>query len=94
MPNEFWPEALQATIYIIDRTATSPEIDSQIIIPEEAWSRVKPSIDHIRVWGCRCYAYINPKSLLSFSRKDKLMDRGREGIFIGYVKGTDKNFLI
>jgi len=35
---------------------------------------------------------MNPKSLPTFSRKDKLMDRGRMGVFMGYVEGTTKNF--
>ena len=92
MPNEFWPEALQAAIYVLDRTATGPEIDGQVITPEEAWTGMKPSIDHIRVWGCKCYGYMNPKSLPTSSRKDKLMDRARVGVFMGYCDGTTKNF--
>ena len=92
MPNEFWPEALQAAIYVLDRTAIGPRIDDHVISPEEAFTGLRPSIDHIRVWGYKCYSYMNPKSLPTFSRKDKLMDRGRVGVFIGYCDKTTKNF--
>jgi hypothetical protein len=92
MPNEFWPEALQASVYVTNRTS-GPSIDDHIVTPEEAYTGKRPSVDHIRVWGCKCIAYMNPKSLPIFSRKDKLMDRGRVGVFMGYCD-TTKNFLM
>lgn len=94
LPNEFWPDAVRADVYLRNRTATGPEIDGQVVSPFEAYSGQKPSIDHVRVWGCKVYAYLNPKSLPVKGRHDKLMDRGRVGVFLGYVDGTTKNYKI
>ena len=94
LPNEFWPEAVSTSAYLRSRTASGPEVDGVTISPEEAYSGEKPSCDHIKVWGCKVYSYLNPKSLPQGGRQDKLMDRGRVGVFLGYVEGTDKQFWI
>ena len=69
-------------------------MDGVTITPEEAYSGEKPSGNHIRVWGCKVYSYLSPKSLPQTGRQDKLMDRGRVGVFLGYVEGTDKQYWI
>jgi Reverse transcriptase (RNA-dependent DNA polymerase)/gag-polypeptide of LTR copia-type len=94
LPIEFWDEAVQADAYIRNRTGTGPLINSQRISPEEAYSGTKPSIDHIRVWGSKCYSYVDPKSLPAHGRTDKLMDRGRIAVFMGYSESTDKHYRI
>lgn len=94
MPNEFWPEALEAGIYLRNRTASGPEVDGERISPEEAFSGARPSIDHVHVWGCKVYSYMSPSSLPKESSKDKLMDRGRVGVFMGYVEDTTKQWKI
>ena len=53
-----------------------------------------PSIDHVRVWGCKCYSYVNPKSLPAASRHDKLMDTGRVAVFVGYDENTTKQYQV
>lgn len=92
LPNEFWPEALQTSTYIRNRGPTGPERDGEIISPEEAFTGLKPSIDHLRTWGCKMYSYVSPKSLPD--RQDKLVDRGRVGVFLGYVEDTAKQYLM
>ncbi|KAI7159413.1 hypothetical protein KC324_g13609 [Hortaea werneckii] len=92
LPNEFWPEALQASTYMRNRGPTGPEKDGDVISPEEAFTGLKPSIDHLRTWGCKMYSYVNPKSLPD--RQDKLVDRGRVGVFLGYVEDTTKQYLM
>ena len=62
--------------------------------PEEAFIREKPSIDHVRVWGCKCYSYVDTKSLPADIRRDKFMDRGRVGVFMGYVDKTAKCYRL
>jgi hypothetical protein len=94
LPNEFWPDAVRADVYLRNRTATGPEIDGKVVSPVEAYTGQKPSVDHIRVWGCKVYTYLNPKSLPVHGRHDKLMDRGRVGVFLGYVDGTTKNYKV
>ena len=63
LPLEFWDEAVEADAYIRNRTASGPEINGKCTSPEEAYTGEKPSIDHIRVWGGKCYSYVDPKSL-------------------------------
>ncbi|KAG6436667.1 hypothetical protein SASPL_101569 [Salvia splendens] len=46
--------------------------------PEEAWSSFKPSVAHLRVFGCIAYAKI-PEA-----RRIKLDDKGEKCIFVGY----------
>ena len=56
LPIEFWDEAVEADAYVRNRTATGPIIDGNQVSPEEAFTGKKPSIDHIRVWGSKCYS--------------------------------------
>jgi len=62
MPIEFWPEAAQTDAYLRNRFATGSIIDGNPTIPMEppmeAFTGVKPSIDHLRVWGCLCYSHV------------------------------------
>ena len=43
IPKTFWPEVVNRTIYVLNRCPTLAVKD---ITPEEAWSGVKPSVDH------------------------------------------------
>jgi hypothetical protein len=49
LPLEFWDEAVTADIYWRNPTNTGPIIDRKTTSPEGAWTRVTPSINHIRV---------------------------------------------
>ncbi|KAF8377730.1 hypothetical protein HHK36_031114 [Tetracentron sinense] len=46
--------------------------------PQEAWSGYKPSVSHLKIFGCIAYAQV-PEA-----KKKKLDDRGEKCIFIGY----------
>ncbi|KAF7569560.1 UBN2 multi-domain protein [Pyrenophora tritici-repentis] len=92
LPIEFWDEAVEADAYLRNRTNTGPMINGKQVSPEEAFTGTKPSIDHIRVWGSKCYSYINPKTIPADQRHDKLVDRGRIGVFMGYSETTNKQF--
>ena len=94
LPIEFWKEAMETDAYLRNRTGCGPIIDGYASTPEEAFTGVKPSIDHIRVWGCKCYSYVDPKSLPAGDRRDKFMDRGRIGVFMGYVEETTKQYRL
>jgi hypothetical protein len=37
---------------------------------------------------------MNPKSLLIHRRYNKLIDRGRVGVFLSYMDGTIKNYKV
>ena len=50
----------------------------QGVTPDEAWSGHKPSVTHLRVFGCVAYAKIPD------ARRTKLDDKNEKCIFIGY----------
>ena len=94
LPIEFWDKAAEADIYVRNRTQSGPIINGKQVSPEEAFTGTRPSIDHIRVWGSKCYSYINPKSIPADQRHDKLVDCGRVGAFMGYSETTNKQFKV
>jgi transposase InsO family protein len=55
MPKNFWPEAVNWAIYVLNR---SPTLTVKDVTPQEAWSGVKPTAEHFRVFGCISYAHI------------------------------------
>ena len=94
LPMEFWPEAGEADAYVRNRVNTGPVVDGNPTSPIEAWTNVKPSIDHLRVWGCKCYSPVDTRSLPEGSRKDKLVNTGRPGVFMGYDENTTTQYKI
>jgi hypothetical protein len=48
------------------------------MIPQEAWSKKNPSVEHLRVFGCVVFSHI-PKE-----RRQKWDDKGEKCVFIGY----------
>ena len=63
-------------VYLINRSPSSA-IDFKI--PEELWSGFKPSLSHLRRFGCSAYVH---------SVKSKTSTRATKGYFIGYPQGT------
>ena len=55
LDKSFWAEAVYTTIYLLNR---SPTKAVKGITPEQAWSMVKPSVDHLKVFGCVSYTHI------------------------------------
>jgi IS30 family transposase len=74
VPKEFWPEAVNWAIYILNRSPTTTLID---ITPEEACSNRKPSVKHFRVFGCVAYTHIPD------AQRNKLDDKSMKCIFLG-----------
>jgi hypothetical protein len=79
---EFWDEAVKADIYLRNQTNTEPIIDGKTILPARALIAVIPSNDQIRVWLCKCYSFINPKTIPVGQQHDKLVNTGRIGVFV------------
>ena len=94
LPIEFWDEAVEADAYIRNRLPTGPLVEKQPTSPEQVFLGKRPYVDHVRVWGSKCYTYLNPKTLPAKGRSDKLMHRGRAGVFMGYSETTDKQFKV
>jgi hypothetical protein len=55
IPREFWPEAVNWTVHILNR---SPTLAVKDMTPEEAWCGFKPSVDHFRVFGCIGHVHV------------------------------------
>ena len=75
LPKQYWAEAVSCAVYLLNRCPTR---SLQGVIPEEAWSGHKPSVTHLRVFGCVAYAKIPD------ARRTKLDDKSEKCIFVGY----------
>ena len=75
MPKEFWAEAVACAVYLSNRSPTR-NVKGQT--PQEAWSGVKPKVDHLRVFGSIAYAHVPDQG------RSKLDDRSVKQVFVGY----------
>ena len=64
LPIEVWDEIAMTDACLKNRTPTGPIIDDEATSPKQVYTGELPlpSIDHIKVWGCKCIAYTNPDS--------------------------------
>src|SRR4051812_3159672 len=51
---EYWGEAVATAVYLKNGTPTKALLD---ITPEEEWTGEKPSVAHLRAFGCKAYAH-------------------------------------
>ncbi|GLJ29753.1 hypothetical protein SUGI_0587340 [Cryptomeria japonica] len=79
LEQKFWAEAIATACYLINRSPTLSLVDK---MPMEAWSGHKPSLRHLRVFGCEAYAHV-PKE-----KRTKLENKAMKCIFIGYSYGV------
>ncbi|KAG6470938.1 hypothetical protein ZIOFF_072026 [Zingiber officinale] len=75
LPNKFWAEAVNTTVYILNR---SPTKAVQNRTPFEAWYDRKPVVNQLKVFGCVAYARMLPQN------REKFDEKGEKFIFIGY----------
>jgi transposase InsO family protein len=75
LPKAFWPEAVNTAVYLMNRCPTKAIWKKT---PFEAWSGRTPSVNHLKVFGCVCYAQI-PKQ-----KRTKLEETSEKCVFIGY----------
>ncbi|GKB64835.1 zinc finger, CCHC-type containing protein [Tanacetum coccineum] len=72
----FWGEAMLTACYLLYRVSNKRDM----ITPYELWTKRKPNLNYLRVWGCRAIVRLpNPKM-------KTLGERGIECIFIGYAE--------
>nr|DAD19456.1 TPA_asm: hypothetical protein HUJ06_020919 [Nelumbo nucifera] len=74
VPKEFWPEAVNWVVHLLNRCPTLPVKDKT---PEEAWSGFKPSVAHFKVFGCIGHVHIPDNN------KQKLDDKSLQCVFLG-----------
>ena len=79
LEQKFWAEALAIACYLINRSPTSALVEKT---PMEAWSNKKPSLRHLRVFGCEAYAHVPSV------KRSKLENKAVKCIFIGYGVGV------
>lgn len=84
VPKSFWPEVVNWSIHILNR---SPTFSVQNVTPEQAWNGRRPSVDHFRIFGCIAYAHIPDE------KRKKLDDKGEKCIFLG-VSSHSKAFKL
>lgn len=91
-PAEFWCFAAKTDAYLRNRLAHRPLVEGKRTSPQEAYTGFKQISNQIRVWGCVCYTHVDPKTLPIKQLHNKQANRGREAIFLGYCKNTDKQY--
>jgi len=76
LPRSLWTEALKTAVYILNRVPTKAVPKT----PFELWKGWKPSLRHMRVWGC-------PSEVRIYNPQEKKLDpRTISGYFIGYAE--------
>ena len=75
---EFWAEAVDNACYLVNRSPSSMLEDKT---PHEIWTGKKPSLSHLRVFGCDAYVH-DPKE-----KRTKLDSKYEKCIFIGHKDG-------
>jgi len=75
LPKQYWAEAVSCAVYLLNRCPTR---SLQVVTSEEVWSGHKPSVTHLRAFGCVAYAKIPD------ARRTKLDDKSEKCIFVGY----------
>ena len=81
LPHKFWAEALSTACYLKNR---SPVRVLKGMTPYQAFVGRKPNVDHLKIFGCVCYAHV-PKD-----ERKTLDSKSVKCIFLGYgsdVKG-------
>lgn len=75
---EFCAEVVETACYLVNKSPSSVLEDK---IPQEVWIGKKPTLSHLRVFGCDAYVHV-PKE-----KQTKLDSKSEKCIFIGYKDG-------
>jgi len=70
-----WGEAIRTIAYLTNRSSTKVVWNKT---PKEAWSGIKPTVTHLRVFDCTSYMHV-PKE-----KGQKLDGKSSKFIFLGY----------
>lgn len=84
MPSIFWREALRPSIYVLNRLPTRGLTGGT---PYEAWTKEKPCINHIRIFGCLTHMKISAVHV------SKLDDRSKTMVYLGKEPGSKAHRL-
>ncbi|UYV63781.1 hypothetical protein LAZ67_2005600 [Cordylochernes scorpioides] len=84
MPLELWTEAVNTAVYLLNRCTTKVLGNST---PYEIWYKRKPSILHLKTFGCNAYVH-TPKD-----NRKKLDKKSIRTFFVGYTE-TNKKYIM
>ena len=74
LPKIFWPEVVNWTVHVLNH---NPTLTVKNKTPKEAWSGVKPSVEHFRVFGCIVHVHVPD------SNRTKLDDKSLSCVLMG-----------
>ena len=77
IPFRFWGEAINTAMHIRNRT---PNASIKFKTPYELWYGRKPSLNHLRIFGCTAWVHV-PKE----SGRQKLDDKSKRMCLVGYI---------
>ena len=69
-------------------------IDSQSTTSEKAFTELKSFINHIHTWRCKCYVYVNLRSLSTEDKQNKFMNCERVKVFMKYINEIMKQYQL
>lgn len=79
VPKKWWAEAVSTAAYLINRTTNST---TKTTTPYEICFRVRPDLEHLRVFGSIGYAHVDG------SKRKKLDAKGFRCMFLNYAEHT------
>jgi hypothetical protein len=79
VPASIWGEAVMTAVYLLNRGTTKSAVAKK---PHEAWCGRRPSVQHLRVFGCVAHVKNTRPNL------KKLDDRSTPMVLFGYEPGT------
>jgi hypothetical protein len=74
-----WEKASMTAMYVQNR---SPHKTLRNMMPDEAFTKVKPEVGLFRIFGCPVYIHVPQK------KRIKLDPSGRKGTFVGYNESS------
>jgi len=84
IPGRYWGEAIRQAVYLLNRLPTKKLGDKT---PYEAWTERKPSLGHLRVFGCVGHTKISTPHL------KKLDDRSKQLVYFGVEEGSKAHIM-
>ncbi len=78
LPKCFWAEAVSCACYVCNRCPSRSLSSDLSVTPHECYVGTKPTVRHLRVFGCACFAHIPG------NQRRKLDAKAQRCIFLGY----------
>lgn len=79
VPIYFWGEAILTAVYVTNRCTSNGSGNNNCTV-EDLWSGNKPSVKHLRVFGCDVFIHIPEIERVGA----KMEAKAKKGIFLGY----------